>query len=174
MPRADLGPEDRVKCLALLAWLLEPVVEMDQSPRGRERGHEIRRLVHSVLASVDTAADWRDLRMSVMDDPDYAGYSEPEPPASYRSDILAVLDSAVRAALSSDRRWLSEGIAAVTDSLYFVQQRADDRSTDLSEMLVHEAERGVSVWSSDGKEAALGSLEPARSRVAEVVGAARQ
>jgi hypothetical protein len=154
--------------VALLASVLEPVLDLDDSPRGRQRAADVRDLIDQVLAEMSREADLSHAWLQVASAPELVDSEEPDAPESYRYDVLAILDYSLRAALLDDPRWAPQGLARFEDSLYFLQQATGAMDSDLARELIGQIASSIE---SEGGALATDAppVEGARAAVRDLV-----
>lgn len=163
-------PHDRHSACSIgLAWVLGPILSLDATAVGQRASSEIEQLVNETWQLLISNADTRDLELRVRDR-DEVDAQELEAPASYRSDLLNVLQFGLRSARTQDPRWLASALAMGQDSLYFLQQEAGQTQDDHGAAIID----GVAKWarSAHSLDAFSADLAPLRSQVGNLVSAA--
>jgi len=167
---SNLPTGRQVALCAALAWVLAPVLRLDTTSDGAERRESAEGLLDEAWELIADARDSRDLELRVRDWDELEG-DEPEGPASFRVDVLAILDYALRCLRTGDVRWVQSALSRFQDSVYFLQQQAQQTDTDLGQ----ELEPAVVMWIADAAAPTAtfeADLAAARSAIDGVVSVA--
>ncbi len=165
----EVRPELRPLLVGLLAWMLSPVMRLDESRHGSERNAIVHDLLDQTLRGIDSPEAVDKTLSLVQGTEELMAIDEPDPPMSYRTDVVVLLECALKTAQDPESRWLREGVARFEDSLYFLQQAANSTTQDLAGRLTRHAADWLA--SSDGANArvALSALAGSQSDVASLV-----